>query len=181
MGKQPKFDDSAVKHAKKKREASPDKDSVLKEFGRAGYSETPDGKWVVNLDNPEKVRRFSQMYEGARRLDKERGQEVRSKERRVRLVSKRTGKGIDLPDTHAEAAARKLGLVERWVPRGVVCVQGPDGMIFHEWGDGYTPTGKLPPGPLRRKDEAPDAEGRQRDPDGDVWIKVDGKWVLEGN
>lgn len=110
------FDDSAVKNAAKKQKAAPDKESVLKEFGTSGYSETPDGKWTVNLDNPEKVKRFSQMYESVRRIDKERGLEVRAKERRVRLVNRNNGKSLDIPEQFAESAAKKHGMVEksRW-------------------------------------------------------------------
>jgi hypothetical protein len=47
-------------------------------------------------------------------------------------------------------------------------VRGPDGLDFI-WNDGWDPA------PLYTKN----VEGPQRDPDGGVWVKVNGDWELE--
>ena len=47
-------------------------------------------------------------------------------------------------------------------------VQGPDKLCFI-WNEGWEPAPLFSHG----------AEGRQRDPDGNVWVKKDGEWGLE--
>jgi hypothetical protein len=119
------------------------------------------------------------MMNGSRRIKRDRGEEVSSGIARERVVRK-DGKVVNVAAEHVDRIKDKNGI--RPTGRGGRSaslyfsmaeaaeryVRGPDGLDF-VWNDGWEPA------PLFSKG----AKTPQRDPDGNVWVKTDGEWVLE--
>lgn len=122
------------------------------------------------------------MLDGMRRARKDRDREVQEVSRKdYEKVVRPDGKVVRLAPHAIEQAKNKRGL--RPVGRNGVSgslffglsgatskyVTGPDGLDF-VWNDGWEPA------PLFSKG----AEGEQRDPDGNVWVKEEGgDWGLK--
>lgn len=135
------------------------------------------GDFSLNLRDNRDIKRAMEMQDGVRNIDIERGQEVRSKERRER-IQRKDGQVLDFPE-HLIDQTKHKGI--RPVGRGgksaalhfgfseaaADYLRGPDGMYF-VWDDGWCPT------TLWYKGTAP-----QHDPDGNLWVLKGGEWVLE--
>ena len=129
----------------------------------------------------EHIKRGVEMMNGTRqvKLDRDRERQARA-ERYNEKVVRRDGKVVSIPREHVDTLKDKKGL--RPVGRGGVSgslffgmseatkkyVKGMDELDF-VWNEGWEPA------PLF----TPKAEGPQRDPDGNVWVKRDGEWELE--
>jgi hypothetical protein len=74
-----KVTEGAAQAAQKKAEASPRRDDFVSEFGADTVTDLPNGEWEVNLEGIDKVRRYTEMMEGVRKIDIERGAEVNSR------------------------------------------------------------------------------------------------------
>jgi len=117
------------------------------------------------------------MQSGARREEVERGDLMQSRLKRERVVRKGDGRVMEVPEEVAEQAKHKFRPAGRngGAPserfsmsdsaRGYV--RGPDGLYF-KWDGGWLPTNLWRNGAL----------SPQKDPDGNVWVEVDGEWSL---
>lgn len=172
----------AYRARQRKVDASPKREDFEREFGKDRVKDEGNGDWSLSLHEPTEIRRAHEMQEGQRRLDIERGEQVRAKSdgKRERIV-RRDGRLIEVGEETFEHAVRKGA---RPVGRGRNSVaqhfgfvgsygryhQGPAGLWF-VWNDGWEPT-KL----FTRDTNLSD---RQPDPDGNVWVRTDGEWETE--
>lgn len=161
---------------KAKKKAAPDLDSIKKDF-KAEVRHNPDGSWVATIRDPEKMKRAVEAMEGRRRIDRERGQKYAAKHSKERVVNK-NGKVVELLEHQVDQlkckgfrpigrGGRSAALYFGLSGATRKYVKGEDGLDF-VWDDGWSPA------PLWYKGTGP-----QRDPDGNVWVKVNGEWVLE--
>ena len=69
-------------------DASPKREDFEREFGKDKVKDEGNGNWSLTLHEREDIRKAHQMQEGSRRLDIERGLQVKAKSdgRRERLV-----------------------------------------------------------------------------------------------
>lgn len=163
-------------------DASPQRADFEREFGKDKVKDEKDGSWTLTLHERDDIRKAHQMQEGMRKLDIERGEQVKAKSdgRREKLV-RRDGRVIELADELVDQAKHKglrpAGRNGRSVPiRSHLSSsygkyeQGPDGLWF-VWNDGWEPTKLWEPSSPAEK---------QRDPDGNVWVRAeDGGWELD--
>lgn len=170
----------ALKVEQRKVSASPTKADFVAEFGADKVKTEADGSWTCTLTDDRESKRAWQMQQGIRDVDVERGRELRAKwdGKKEHVVRKGDGKVVEMPSELIDSVKHRLrpagrnkvsarlfyGLSEATKKY----VTGPDGLDF-VWNDGWEPA------PLF----TPKAEGHQRDPDGNVWVKVDGEWGLE--
>jgi hypothetical protein len=172
--------EAAAKSAERKVQQSPDKESVIAEFGRDCVTENPDGSWVARIRDREKMKKAVGMMSGVHREESERGREVQASQARERVVMeddsirevpehlldnmrRKFTKGMRPVGRNGKAAALHFsltGATERYE-------RGPDGLYF-SWSDGWVPINLWRNGAL----------SPQRDPEGNVWVEVDGEWIL---
>jgi len=118
------------------------------------------------------------MQEGSRKIEVERGHIEQARMKRERVVRKGDGRVIDFPEELIDQAKHKFRPAGRngKAPAERFSLfqafgryeQGPDGLWFVDK-DGWEPTN------LWRKN----AQSPQHDPDGNLWIEVNGEWVLD--
>lgn len=169
--------DLANVRAKAKR-AAPSAEDIRKETGaRIEYKD--NGDWVAHVPK-EKIARGVAMLDGMRRARKDRDLEVQAVSRKdYEKVVRPDGKVVKVAPNALEQMKDKKHL--RPVGRNGVSstlfyglseatkryVQGPDKLCFI-WNEGWEPVTLFSNG----------AEGEQRDPDGNVWVKDDaGEWI----
>ena len=140
---------------KKRVAATPQLDEWKKQFGDKVKVNEKTGEFSISLKEKVDIRRAHEMQEDARRIEVERGHELHA--RREKQYSEKR-----------KERKRHMSLVFGLSSATAKYVTGPDGLDF-VWNDGWEPA------PLF----SPKAEGRQRDPDGNWWVKVDGEWGLE--
>lgn len=168
--------EAKVQRAKAK--ASPQREDFEREFGKDRVKDEPDGSWVLSVKEPAEVRKAYEMQEGIRKIDIEAGARAQARMPRERLIRKSDGRMVEVPEEiieqtkHKFRPAGKNGLAPA-VRFGLSDVfkdfeKGPDGLWFR-WDDGWLATNFW-----RR-----DAKSPQRDPDGNVWVEVNGEWLLE--
>ena len=169
----------AVQARQKRVDASPQRADFEREFGKDRVKDEKDGSWTLSLHEREDIRKAHQMQEGSRRLDIERGQQLQAKTdgKRTRVVRK-DGRIVEIHDDLVDLAKKNL----RPLGRGGVSAaehfslsdaygkyeKGPDGLWF-VWNDGWEATTLFSKNPT----------SPQRDPYGNVWVRVNGEWSLE--
>lgn len=170
----------AAKARQKKVDASPDRAAFESEFGKDKIKDEGNGDWSLTLHDRDDIKRAHQMQDGARKHEVERGAQLHAKNdgRREKVV-RRDGHVLDFPEDLIDIAKSKFRPAGR--NGGAPSVrfglsdsfgryeQGPDGLWF-VWDGGWEPTSLF----TRDKQLA----DRQRDPNGNVWVKVEGEWVL---
>lgn len=169
----------AVEAERRKAEASPPLSEWKKRFGDKVKVDERSGSFTLSLHDRADIRAAYEMQEGIRKVEVERGREVKSRwdGKRERVVNRKgevvevredlvdrhrdrfrpVGKGRSAPALHfniGDAASRYE--------------KGPDGLWF-VWRDGWEPTNLWRNG----------AVSPQRDPDENRWVERDGEWVLE--
>jgi hypothetical protein len=172
--------EAAAKSAERKAQQSPDKESVIAEFGRDCVTENPDGSWVARIRDRDKMKKALGMMGGVHREESERGREVQASMARERVVMeddsirevpehlldnmrRKFTKGMKPVGRNGKAAALHFSMSDA----SRKYVRGPDGMDF-VWDGGWVPA------PLFTKD----ALSPQRDPHDNVWVKDAEEWVL---
>lgn len=169
----------AAKSRERKAKASPQREDFEKEFGKDKVKDEGNGNWSLTLKDRDDMKRAVQMQAGIHREEIERGEVVKAKSdgKRERVV-RRDGIVVDLPYETIEQAKDRLRPVGRngrapSLKFGLSdsfgnYEQGPEGLWF-VWNDGWEPTTLFLKGVVG--DE-------QRDPDGNLWVKKDGEWLL---
>jgi hypothetical protein len=104
-----KVTEGAAQAAQKKAEASPRRDDFVAEFGADTVKDLPNGEWEVNLEGIDKVRRYTEMMEGVRKIDIERGAEVNSRIESETMYDAQ-GRTVHAPVADAEEIAHKRDL-----------------------------------------------------------------------
>jgi len=170
----------AARAARRKVEASPQLSDWKREFGNKVSVNERTGDYSLNLRDRDDIKKAYQMQEGARKLEVERGAELQSRwDGKKEKVVRRDGRVMDVPEElidnvkhkvrpagrNGKGTSLKFGLSSSFGKYE----QGPDGLWF-VWDDGWEPT------KLFLKGEVGD---RQRDPDGNTWVKVDGEWEID--
>lgn len=164
----------------RKTEASPQRADFEREFGKERVRDEKDGSWTLTLHERDDIKKAHQMQEGVRRLDIERGEQLRAKSDGSReRMYRPDGRVVEMEQEHVGHAKAKLRSVGR--NGGAPSLrfglsdsygkyeQGPDGLWF-VWNDGWEPT---------RLWEHQAKGEVQRDPDGNVWVREhDGEWVV---
>lgn len=135
------------------------------------------GEYSLNLRERDDIKKAHQMLEGQRKHEVERGAENQAALKREKVV-RRDGRVVDFPEELVDAAKKnfrpagryggapslRFGLSESFGNYE----QGPEGLWF-VWNDGWEPTTLFTKGVVG--DE-------QHDPDGNLWVKKDGEWLL---
>jgi ribosomal protein L36 len=156
--------------------AAPGPDDLRKEV-KARIEYKKDGDWVAHVP-PEHAKRAFQMMNGSRKVKNERGELVKSRQDKERLV-RRDGRVIEVNADNVDLLKKKglrptgrngrsAALYFSMSEAAERYVRGPDGLDF-VWSDGWEPA------PLF----TPRVESPQRDPDGNVWVKQGSEWVLD--
>lgn len=139
----------------KRVDATPQLQDWKREFGNKVVVNERTGEFTISLKEKADIRRAHEMQENARRIEVERGHELHARrEKEYAEKRKEKRKAMSLVFGLSSATARY--------------VKGLDELDF-VWNEGWEPA------PLF----TPKAEGPQRDPDGNVWVKRDGEWELE--
>jgi hypothetical protein len=164
---------------RKKVAASPTREDFVKEFGADKVKDEADGSWTCTVREPQDVKKAFQMQQGVRDIDVERGRELKAKwdGKREKVVHK-DGRVVEYMQENIDQIKHKVHAVGRNKMGRALhfgmseatrkYVRGMDEMDFI-WNDGWEPA------PLFYRGGAE----RQRDPDGGVWLKVDGEWEKE--
>lgn len=157
--------------------ASPGLDDWKREFGDKVKVDA-GGNFEINLTDRQDIRKAHEMQEGARRIEVERGYELHSRVKRERVIRK-DGRIIEIDENSLEHAKNRVRPLGRNKTSAALHFgmndaaqryeQGPDGLWF-VWSDGWDATN------LWRR---PGLAEKQRDPDGNVWVEVNGEWELE--
>lgn len=140
---------------RKRVDATPQLSDWKREFGDKVKVNERTGEFTISLKDKTEIRRAHEMQENARRIEVDRGHELHARrERQYAEKRKEKRKAMSLVFGLSGATAKY--------------VKGLDQLDFI-WNEGWEPA------PLFSKG----AEGPQRDPDGNVWVKKDGEWGLE--
>jgi hypothetical protein len=162
----------------RKIDAGPQRADFEREFGKDRIKDEKDGSWTLTLHERHEIRRAHEMQEGTRKIEVERGAEMQARMKRERVV-RRDGKVVDFPEELVDTAKKQFRPAGRYggapsLRFGLSDAmgkyeQGPQGLWF-VWNDGWEPT----------KMWEHQAKGdEQRDPDGNLWLKREGEWVLD--
>ena len=147
---------------------------MVKEAGRdASVSVERNGDWKVSTRDPIVAKRLRAMMRQSNKVMAERGEAIRSSRTRETLRGP-DGKSFAIAE-HLVDTVKDRGFVPVWRPGGLRCRRGPDGMFFRLLPRGWDPTGRTVLGLA----EGPEPASPQRDPDGGVWVMVDGHWRLD--
>jgi hypothetical protein len=170
----------AAKARERKVFASPKREDFEREFGKDKVKDEGGGQWSLTLHERDDIKKAHQMQAGLRREEIERGEAVRAKDdgRREKVV-RRDGRVVEVPYETVEQAKGRLRPAGRYggapsLRFGLSDAmgkyeQGPQGLWF-VWNDGWEPT---------RMWEHQAKGDEQRDPDGNLWLKREGEWVLD--
>lgn len=162
---------------------SPDRDSVEKEFGKENVKDDPKnpGGWICTVKHDQqKIKRAAEMMSRVHKEDSERGKEVQSMYDKEDVfypdgtrrqvyghlmdATRQKVKGMRGVGRFGLAPTEYFGLSQSYGKYE----QGPEGLWF-VWNDGWEPT---------KLWESQAKGDTQRDPDGNVWVKVEGEWTL---
>ena len=161
----------------RKIDAGPQRADFEREFGKDRVKDEKDGSWSLTLREDHDIKRAYQMQEGTRIIEVERGAEMQARMKREKVV-RRDGRVVELPHETVEQAKGRLRPAGRYggapsLRFGMSDAmgkyeQGPEGLWF-VWNDGWEPTSLWDW----------KAKGiEQHDPDGNLWVKKDGEWLL---
>lgn len=165
------------KAQKAKAEASPQRADFEREFGKNKVKDEPDGSWSLTVREDKDIRKAYEMQEGSRKIEVEEGYKQQAAMPRERVI-RRDGRMVEFPEELVEQAKHRFkGGAGR---HGKAPTQyyslgdsarryrmGPDGLWF-VWNEGWEPVDLWRAG----------ATGPQHDPDGNVWVEVNGEWKL---
>jgi len=167
----------AAKAQRKKADAAPDVHAWKREFpGKVTVNERT-GDYSLNLRDHDDIKRAHQMLEGQRKVEVERGAENQAALRREKVV-RRDGRVLEFPEELVDTAKKGFRPAGRYggapsLRFGMSDAmgkyeQGPQGLWF-VWNDGWEPTSLWD---WKAKGD------EQHDPDGNLWVKKDGEWLL---
>jgi hypothetical protein len=174
--------EEATRALRRKIDASPKREDFEREFGKGRVKDEKDGSWTLTLHDRDEIKKAHQMQNQLRRVEVERGEQVQAKwDGKREKLQRPDGRLVDIPDELVDQAKgnglRPVGRNKKSAV-GYFALsssmqgyeQGPDGLWF-VWNDGWEPTA------LWTRDK--DLAEKQRDPDGNVWVRHEGEWVLE--
>lgn len=162
----------------RKIDASPKREDFEREFGKDRIKDEGDGKWSLSLHERDEIKKAHQMQAGTRAIEVERGAEMQARIKREKVVN-RNGRVVDVAEDQVDTIKRngirpagryggapslRFGLSDVFGKY----TQGPQGLWF-VWNGGWEPT---------RMWEAQAVGDEQHDPDGGLWVKKDGEWLL---
>ena len=172
--------DEATKAREKKAKASPQRADFEREFGKHRVKDETDGSWTLTLHERNDIKRAHQMQDEARRCEIERGEVIQARrDAQSERVIRRDGRILDFPSELIDQAKHKFRPVGRGGRSNVAYfgtggdryVKGMDELEF-VWNDGWEPA------PLWYRGDS----DRQRDPDGNVWVRRGQDWeVADGD
>lgn len=105
-----------IKAIRKIAEAKPTSKLMRQEFPNAKITETPDGKWTMDLKGPKQIRKFVEMTRTYRKLDSQRGSDEQSKLDRVEMRDAR-GNIKQVPAVFEDQLGAKKGFRRTSGPR----------------------------------------------------------------
>ena len=169
--------EAAAKAQRKKAEAAPDVHAWKREFGDKVKVNERTGEYSLNLKDRDDIKKAHQMLEGQRKVEIERGAENQAAMKREKVV-RRDGRVLDFPEELVDTAKKgfrpagryggapslRFGLSDAFRNHE----QGPEGLWF-VWNDGWEPTTLW---------ESQAKGDEQHDPDGNLWVRKDGEWLL---
>ena len=166
-----------AKLIRKKVEQTPPPSEWKKEFGDK-CKLSPDGRsFDLTVRSDSDIRKAHEMQEGARKIEVEQGHVEQARMSRERVIRKGDGRMIEFPEELLEQAKHKFRPAGRngGAPSERFSIsdsargyeRGPGGLYF-KWDGGWLPVNLWRNGAL----------SPQKDPDGNVWVEVDGEWSL---
>lgn len=155
-------------------EASPRRSDVAHALGRKRrhlIKDLPGGKWNLSLGREDEraVHAISDLYSKQRELLVERKRERDGRSPQKVRVRTKDGRIVRVREENASRLNRIAGVVPVPSYGGQSVVEGPDGMLWFQIAGYWAPTGRCKPGFGVSWIDRPEAEGPQRDPEGNLW------------